>query len=116
MISNMRLERRLSQRISIKEPIKYGLDTPTFSGYTFDLSEGGIGIITNKVFPPDTELVFDMYMGNRIIRIEGLVARVTPKLSGTASIMGVKISGRADDIKHIYMQRLNKQHYFNKIT
>lgn len=112
----MRIEHRLSQRIPFREPIKYGLENPTFSGYTFDLSEGGIGIITSKVFPPDTELVFDVYMGDDVIRVEGLVARVTPMLSGTASIMGVKISGRTDDIKHIYIQRLNKQHYFNKIT
>jgi PilZ domain-containing protein len=112
----MTIERRLSQRIPFREPIKYGPDHPTFSGYTFDLSEGGIGIITNKVFPPDTELVFDMYAGDQVIREEGLVARVTPILSGTASIMGVKIPGRADDIKDIYMQRLNKQHYINTIT
>ena len=39
-----------------------------------------------------------------VIRVEGIVARVTPIFSGTASIMGVKISGRTDDIKHIYRQ------------
>ncbi|MGE5443549.1 MAG: PilZ domain-containing protein [Ignavibacteriales bacterium] len=74
----MRIEHRLSQRIPFREPIKYGLENPVFSGYTFDLSEGGIGIITIKAFPRDTELVFDTYMGNQVIRIEGLVARVTP--------------------------------------
>jgi PilZ domain-containing protein len=112
----MKIEHRLSQRIPFREPIKYGLDYPTFSGYTFDLSEGGIGIITSKVFPPDTELVFDMYMGEGVSRVEGVVARVTPILSGAASIMGVKISGRTDDIKHIYMQRLNKQHHLDRTT
>ncbi len=73
-------------------------------------------IITTKVFPLDTELVFDMYDGNKVIRIEGLVSRVTPILSGTASIMGIKISGRTDEIKHIYTKKLNKHHYWDKIT
>ncbi len=112
----MRIEHRLSQRISFKEPIKYGLDNPAFSCHTFDLSAVGIGIITSKVFPQDTELVFDMYMGDEVIRVEGLVARVTPIPSGTASIMGVKISSRLDHIKHIYSKMLNKQHHFHKIT
>ena len=110
------IERRLSQRIPFREPIKYGQGYPAFSGYAFDLSEGGIGIITSKVFPRDTELVFDMYMGNEVIRVEGLVARVTPILSGAASIIGIKISGRTDHIKHIYMQRLNNQHHLDKTT
>ncbi len=116
IIPNMRIEHRLSQRIPFREPIKYGLDYPAFSGYTFDLSEGGIGIITSKVFPPDTELVFDMYMGEGVRRVEGIVARVTPILSGAASIMGLKITGHTDDIKHIYMQRLNKLPNSNKAT
>jgi hypothetical protein len=110
----MIIEHRLSQRISFREPIKYGLDDPTFTGYTFDLSENGIGIKASKVFPPDTKLVFDMYMGDDVIRIEGVVARVRPILSEVISIMGVKFSGRADRIKHIYVQRLNKQHYLDK--
>ena len=112
----MMIEHRLSRRIPFREPIKYGLDNTTFSGYACDISEGGIGIITSKVFPPDTELVFDMYMGDEVIRIEGLVARVTPILSGMTSIMGVKFQGRTDHIKHIYMQRLINQHHFDKIT
>jgi PilZ domain-containing protein len=110
----MMIERRLSQRIPFREPIKYGLHNPTFPGYTFDLSEDGIGITPTKVFPPDTQLVFDMYIGDEVIRVEGLVARVTPILSGMASIMGVKFQGRTDHIKHIYMQRLNKQHHLDK--
>jgi PilZ domain len=109
-------EHRLSRRIPFREPIKYGLDNPTFSGYACDISERGIGITTSNVFPPDTELVFDMYMGNQVIRVEGLVARVTPILSGVASIMGIKISGRTDDIKHIYMRKLSKQHHLDKTT
>jgi hypothetical protein len=92
------------------------MDNPAFSGYACDLSEGGIGITPTKVFPPDTELVFDMYIGDEVIRVEGVVARVTPIFSGIASIMGVKFQGRTDHIKHIYMQRLINQHHFDKIT
>ena len=110
------IERRLSKRIPFREPIKYGLHNPTFPGYTCDLSEGGIGVTPTKVFPPDTELVIDMYIGDEVIRVEGVVARVTPIFSEMASIMGVKFQGRTDHIKHIYMQRLNNQHNFNKIT
>ncbi|MGE5444538.1 MAG: hypothetical protein ACM3SR_08045, partial [Ignavibacteriales bacterium] len=63
-----------------------------------------------------TELVFDMYIGDEVIRVEGVVARVTPIFSGIASIMGVKFQGRTDHIKHIYRERLNKQHSLDKVT
>jgi hypothetical protein len=56
----MMIEHRLSQRIPFREPIKYGMHNPTFPGYTFDLSEGGMGITPTKVFPPDTELILVM--------------------------------------------------------
>jgi hypothetical protein len=117
IIPNMRIERRLSQRIPFIEPIKYGLDDhPTFTGYTCDISESGIGIKASKVFPPESEILVDMYIGDEVIRVEGLVARVTPILSGAASIMGVKISGRTDHVKQSYMQRLNEPHHLDKTT
>jgi hypothetical protein len=67
-----------------------------------------------KFFSPDTELVFDLYMGDEVIRVEGLVARVTPILSGIDSIMSIKFSGRTDHIKHKYLQMLNRHRQFDK--
>ncbi len=109
-------EHRLSQRIPFREPIKYGLDNPTFSGYTCDISRSGIGIKASKVFPPDSEIVVDMYIGDEVIRVEGIVAQVTPILSEMTSIMGLRISGRTEHVKQIFMQRLNKQHHLDKTT
>jgi PilZ domain-containing protein len=117
MIPNMKIEHRLSQRIPFKEPIKYGLDdNPTVSAYTCDISRSGIGIKASKVFPPESEIVVDMYIGDEVIRVEGIVARVTPILSGMTSIIGLNISGRTDRVKRIFMQRLNKQKHMDETT
>jgi hypothetical protein len=68
------------------------------------------------VFSLESEIVVDMYIGDEVIRVKGIVARVTPILSGAASIMGVKISGRTDNIKHIYTQTLSKRPHLDKTT
>jgi PilZ domain. len=102
------VERRLSTRIPFRQRIKYGSTNLTFTGYTFNLSEGGIGITTNKVLPPKSRITMHIYMGNETLKIEGIVAWTSPVLPGIQSKMGVKFSSRTDDIRDIYQQRLSR--------
>jgi PilZ domain-containing protein len=102
MSSDKYVDRRLSNRIPLKRKIKYGLSNPTLSGYTFNISENGVGIKTNRVLPPKSKVLVDIYMGDKVVRIEGIVARVSSILAERVSSMGIRLTSRTDQIKSIY--------------
>ena len=99
--------RRLSTRIPFRKRVKFGLSEPAFVGYTFNLSEGGVGIKADRVFHPLSRIMLHIYIDDETIRLEGVVAWVSPTLPGVISSMGVKFSSRTDDIKRIYQQRIS---------
>lgn len=72
------------------------------------LASNEIGIKASDVFPPESELIFEMQIVDEVIKVESLVERVTAILFWMASISGIKISVRADEIKRIYTQGLKK--------
>jgi hypothetical protein len=110
MIAN----RRASRRIPFRKKVKYGLsNSPNsmFAGYTFNLSEGGIGIKAHRVFSPHSKISIQIYMSgadlegntmNDIIKLEGTVVWVSRVLPGILPTMGVKFLDRSSDIKRIY--------------
>jgi PilZ domain-containing protein len=97
--------RRLSNRILLKQKIKFGPSKPTLSGYTFNISESGIGIRTNTVLPPKSMVLVDIYMGDKVVRVEGMIAWVSSILPEKVSTMGIRLTSRTDDIKRIYETR-----------
>ena len=100
--------RRQSVRIPFRKRVKYGSSEPTFVGYTFNLSEGGVGIKADRVFHPQSRIIIHIYIEDEIVRVEGVVVWVSPTLPGVISTMGVKFSSRTDDIKKIYQQRIKQ--------
>lgn len=102
-------DHRQSARIPFRLRVKYGLSRPTSSGYTFNLSERGIGITSQRVFPPKSKIVIHIFAGDRTLRLEGSVAWTSPVLPGRLSKMGVKFLSRTDDVRDIYLQRLNRK-------
>ena len=96
------VDRRLSKRISFRRKIKYGLSKPTFVGYSFNLSENGIGIRANKVFIKGSNVLVDIYLGEEIIRIEGIVARVYSRSPEIGSTIGIKFTSRRDYLRLYY--------------
>jgi c-di-GMP-binding flagellar brake protein YcgR len=110
----MAINRRASRRIPFRKKVKYGLSDSldsTFTGYTFNLSEGGVGIKAHRVFPPRSKVsiqihISDVDLGessmNDIIKLDGTVAWVSPILPGILPTMGIKFSNRSRDIKQIY--------------
>lgn len=99
--------RRLSTRIPFRKRVKFGPSKPAFVGYTFNLSEGGVGIRADRVFHPLSRIILHIYIEDEIARLEGVVAWVSPTLPGAISSMGIKFSGPTDDIKRIYQQRIS---------
>lgn len=99
--------RRLSTRIPFRKRVKFGTSEPAFVGYTFNLSEGGMGIKADRVFHPLSRITVQMYIEDEIIKLEGVVVWVSPTLPGIISSMGVKFSSRTDDIRRIYQQRIS---------
>jgi PilZ domain len=107
--------RRLSQRILFRKNVKYGLSNYPFAGYTFNLSEDGIGIRAQRVFPPRSKIIIQILVNgtdleesrmDEIIKFEGTVAWVSPVLPGIFSTMGIKFLSQSNDIKQIYLQRI----------
>jgi len=100
---------RLSTRIPFRKRIEYGLRDPNSVGYTFNLSEKGIGIKGNRVFSPQSNIVMQIYVsGNdleecsmdEIIRVKGTVAWKSPALPGMLQAMGIKLSSQSDELKN----------------
>lgn len=110
----MTANRRASRRIPFRKKVKYGLSNSPdsmFAGYTFNLSEGGIGIKAHRVFSHRSKISIQIYMSgadlegntmNDIIKLEGTVAWVSRVLPGILPTMGVKFLDRSSDIKRIY--------------
>ena len=101
-------DRRGSKRIPFRGKVKYGSSDPTLGGYSFNLSEGGIGIIAYRVFPPQSKITIFLYLGDETIRLEGVVRWVSPTLPGARSSMGIKFTSRTDGIRSVYQRRINR--------
>ncbi len=108
--------RRLSTRIPFRKRVKYGLADSSSVGYTFNLSEDGIGIKGNRVFSSRSKILIQIHVSetdleessmDEIIRLEGTVAWVSPALPGILPIMGIKFSSRSHNIRSIYQQRMS---------
>lgn len=67
-----------------------------------------MGIKADRVFHPQSRIMVHIYLGDEIIKLEGIVAWVSPALPGVISSMGIKFSSRTDDIKRVYQQRINQ--------
>lgn len=101
-------DRRISKRIPFRGKVKYGSSDPILGGYSFNLSEGGIGIKGHRMYPPQSKITIFLYLGDDTIRLEGVVRWVSPTLPGVRSSMGIKFTSRTDGIKSVYQQRINR--------
>ena len=103
--------RRRSRRVSFRERVRYGISNPGLLGYVSNISENGIKIEGNKVFPRGTKLVIYIYVEEtsmeeaamgEVIVTEGVVAWVSPTLPGVLPKMGVKIANNNIELKRLY--------------
>ena len=94
--------RRLSKRIPLKRKVKYGVSNPNFEGFSFNFSENGIGIKSYKAFLKGSNVMVYIYLGEEIVKIEGIVARVDYHPPEPASTIGIKFTSRRDYLKLHY--------------
>lgn len=66
-------EKRLSKRMLLRKRVKFGSLNPTYHGFTFNVSEWGIGIKTYKPLIPKSQIIVDIFLGDEIHRIGGIV-------------------------------------------
>lgn len=101
---------RRSTRIPYYRKLKYGLlenrsssDSRAlrFNGFTFNISEHGIGIEANRGFPPNFKISASLYTGDRTLRLEGTIKWLYHS-SMEKWYMGIEITSRQDEIKKIY--------------
>lgn len=108
------INRRLSKRIPFNKRIRYGLFEPNHLGYTLNISEGGIGIESDTVFPPKSRVVVYLYGNgvelenderNKVLLLEGIVTWVYFTFPGIPSTMGITCTNRTKNIAHIYEEK-----------
>ena len=101
---------RRSTRIPFFKKLKYGLlDHKTaydpaaqkFNGYTFNISEHGLGIEGSRGFPPKFKIQATLYTGDKTLKIEGII-RWLHHSSLEKWFMGIEVTSRIDKIKEIY--------------
>lgn len=95
-------EKRISKRIYFKSHVRFGLQQCNLKATSFNLSETGIGVLSNKVFPIGTRLLIRIHISDYTIISEGLVARLHEDRIAAKTRMGIKFVSRTDDIRTIY--------------
>jgi Tfp pilus assembly protein PilZ len=100
-------DRRGSRRIPFTIKVKYESSIPYSGACSFNLSEGGIAIKASRVYSPQSEIAIFLYLGDEIMRLEGVVRWVFPNLPGIISSAGVKFISRTDNIRSLYRKRMN---------
>jgi hypothetical protein len=101
---------RRSTRVPYYKKLKYGLlggrsmdggDNLKFSGFTFNLSEHGIGLEGNKGFPPNFRIHATLFTGENTLKFEGTI-RWLYHTHSEKWFMGIEITSHADELKKIY--------------
>ena len=99
----MNAERRKSYRIDAKVRVHSRSETNFFTGYTADLSEGGVFFATRELLPVGTVVSFDLVLDQReTLQLTGMVRWVRDTnmaLGHTPPGMGIQFLGMSPDIE-----------------
>lgn len=79
------MEKQQRTRRTKRIEVRFGPERPADLGFTIDVSETGLFIKTNTVYPPDTRLVLELSLPDRrVLSLRGRVMwakRVPPQLA-----------------------------------
>ena len=79
------MEKQQRTRRTKRIEVRFGPERPTDLGFTIDVSETGLFVKTNTVYPPDTRLVLELSLSDRrVLSLRGRVMwakRVPPQLA-----------------------------------
>ncbi|MBI2487170.1 MAG: PilZ domain-containing protein [Deltaproteobacteria bacterium] len=93
-------ERRAKERIPRRKKVKHGLSGTNFLGYTLNISENGLAIESQFVFPCNYRIVFDLYSEIGIIKLNGHVVWSIKSTPSFLPRMGIKISTSIKELIH----------------
>jgi Tfp pilus assembly protein PilZ len=79
------MEKQQRTRRTKRIEVRFGPERPTDLGFTIDVSETGLFVKTNTVYPPDTRLVLELSLPDRrVLPLRGRVMwakRLPPQLA-----------------------------------
>ncbi|OGW63059.1 MAG: hypothetical protein A2638_03770 [Nitrospirae bacterium RIFCSPHIGHO2_01_FULL_66_17] len=79
------MEKQQRTRRTKRIEVRFGPERPTDLGFTIDVSETGLFVKSNTVYPPDTRLVLELSLSDRrVLSLRGRVMwakRVPPQLA-----------------------------------
>ncbi len=85
---------RTAQRIDVEIEVTLTGPHTFFSGFTMDISEGGVFVATHEIFPIGTEFRMILFLGKERLEIDSLVVWVRGEdssiISGEEPGMGLK--------------------------
>jgi len=85
---------RLSKRQNSGQKIKFGESDTKYSGYIFNISEEGIGVKTHNPLSPGSQIVAEIFLGQEIYKLLGIVRWTSHIPKEAISAMGIKITSR----------------------
>ncbi len=97
-------EKRATQRISLKENVRFGVNSPEHDGMSQDLSPKGMSISSQKTLPVNSSIIIRFNSSNGDITAEGKVIWVSSP-PGINSIMGIRFTGTNDELVNLYNKR-----------
>ena len=96
-------DRRLSERIPTKMKVMHGVSGPNFLGHTLNVSQNGLAIQSPVAFPYNFRIYIELYIGNEIAKLDGIVIWALFDQNGINSKMGIKLS---QNISHLIKPNL----------
>jgi len=87
---------RVSKRLDVELEVTLSGPHTFFSGFTMDISEGGVFIATHQIFPIGTEFRINLFIGKEKLEIDSQVVWVRGEdsaiISGEEPGMGLKFT------------------------
>jgi len=99
---------RSSERVPFRRRIKFGSIRPNLTGYTSDLSEGGMRFKSSVGLAPNSRVIAELFLDDSSVIVEGTVVWIAPEQKGLSTYMGLKFLSRSDEIKNVYQMKLNE--------
>jgi hypothetical protein len=78
--------RRRSERIPVKKRIMFAVSDSYFFAQTRNVSESGIAIESENIFPPKSRISLQSYTGTETIILDGMV------VWSLSNMMGIKLT------------------------
>jgi uncharacterized protein (TIGR02266 family) len=95
-------ERRRHERIALDVKVTMHSDSNFYTGFTQDISEGGVFIASHEVLPIGSEVRFSLTLGKGSVPCTGVVRWVRepgPYLEGVSPGMGVAFADLDDRVR-----------------